>query len=79
MEGDFWLWGPLSKGICMLAAGYLGKRDKEVAGLTYICSYCLGRKRLVVCKYNSYLAKGLERIIACRIAWTALYNKVLSL
>jgi hypothetical protein len=39
----------------MLAAGYLGKRGKEVASLTYICSYCSGRKRLVVCKYNSYL------------------------
>jgi hypothetical protein len=42
----------------MLAAGYLRKRGKKVADLTYICSYCLGRKRLVVCKYNSYLVLG---------------------
>jgi hypothetical protein len=45
----------------MLAAEYLRKRDKKVAGLTYICSYCSGRKRLVVCKYNSYLAKAGEQ------------------
>jgi hypothetical protein len=50
------------KGICILAAGYLEKRGKEVAGLTYICSYCSGRKRLVVCKYNSYLVEQKELV-----------------